>query len=218
MIIESLRMLAVPAASLNMLPGNPRVGDISAVSRSLERFGQRKPIVVLRESRMVVAGNHTLQAAMALGWKEIAAVFVDESLEEGKAFALADNRVHDLGSYLDEELLAMLQAVTDIESLGFDEVDLDDLMNRLSEIHHEPVAIPDREPEPEIDFDEFADRYIHRISKSIVLNYTAEEFIWVVDALAKARHAEGWASNSEAVIQMLESQIGAHFKSAGEEG
>lgn len=120
MIIESLQMLAVPAASLNTLPGNPRVGDISAVSRSLERFGQRKPIVVLRESRIVVAGNHTLQAALALGWEEIAAVFIDESLEEGKAFALADNRVHDLGSYLDEELLAMLQAVIDIESLGLD--------------------------------------------------------------------------------------------------
>lgn len=218
MIIESLQMLAVPAASLHKLPGNPRVGDIGAVSRSLERFGQRKPIVALRESRMVVAGNHTLQAALALGWEEIAVVFVDESLEEGKAFALADNRVHDLGSYLDEELLAMLQAVTDIESLGFDEVDLDDLMNRLNEIHHEPAASPDRTPEPEIDFEELADRYIHRITKSIVLNYTAEEFIWVVEALAKAREAEGWASNSEALIQMLGIQSGAHFKSDGEEG
>lgn len=218
MIIESLRMLAVPAASLNTLPGNPRVGDIHAVSRSLERFGQRKPIVVLRENRMVVAGNHTLQAALALGWEDIAAVFVDESLEEGKAFALADNRVHDLGSYLDEELLAMLQAVTDIESLGFDEVDLDDLINRLNEIPLEPVAPPDHGPEPEIDFEEFADRYKHRITKSIVLNYTVEEFIWVVDALAKVRQAQGWASNSEVVIQMLGSQIGAHFNSAGEEG
>lgn len=120
MIIDSLISLAVPITTLEFLPSNPRVGDIDAVSRSLARFGQRKPIVVLTETRVVIAGNHTLQAAIALGWEEIAAVFVDESLEEGKAFALADNRVHDLGRYLDEELLAMLQAVSDIESLGLD--------------------------------------------------------------------------------------------------
>ena len=41
-------------------------------------FGQRKPIVVRRSDNVVIAGNHTMQAAQALGWSEIAVVWVDD--------------------------------------------------------------------------------------------------------------------------------------------
>ncbi len=44
---------------LHPLPGNPRHGDIGAISQSLERFGQQKPIVVNTDG-IILAGNQTV--------------------------------------------------------------------------------------------------------------------------------------------------------------
>lgn len=107
MIQNDLRGLACDIDDLNLLPGNPRRGNVEAVARSLEAFGQRKPIVARRSDRVVIAGNHTLQAARALGWAEVAVVWVDDDEVTSKAFALADNRTAELGDY-DQELLAEL--------------------------------------------------------------------------------------------------------------
>lgn len=107
MIQNDLRGLAYPTDELQLLPGNPRRGNVEAVARSLEAFGQRKPVVARRGDRVVIAGNHTLQAARALGWAEIAVVWVDDDEVTSKAFALADNRTAELGDY-DESLLAEL--------------------------------------------------------------------------------------------------------------
>lgn len=111
MITPSLRPLAVPVASLALLPGNPRRGDVDAVAGSLARFGQRKPIVVRASDRVIIAGNHTFQAAQRLGWEEIAAVLVDDDDATAQAYALADNRTAELGGYDDELLLELIRSV-----------------------------------------------------------------------------------------------------------
>jgi ParB-like chromosome segregation protein Spo0J len=108
-IADDLATLATSVDDLELLDGNPRRGDIDAVARSLDRFGQRKPIVARRSDRQVIAGNHTLQAARKLGWSEIAVVWVDDDEVTAKAFALADNRTAELGDY-DDQLLAELVA------------------------------------------------------------------------------------------------------------
>lgn len=141
-IAEQLRPLARPIDSLTLLPGNPRRGDIDAVARSYERFGQRKPIVA-RADGTVIAGNHQLQAAQRLGWDEIAVVVVDDDDLTAKAYALADNRTGDLGAYDEELLEALLAEVAMAPDLlaatGFDAVDLfaldidDDGMSRMVE-------------------------------------------------------------------------------------
>ena len=118
-IAESLRPLAVQIDSLTLLPGNPRRGDIEAVARSYERFGQRKPIVARRDGT-VIAGNHQLQAAQKLGWDEIAVVYVDDDDLTAKAFALADNRTGDLGTYDLESLESLLKEVALDDDLLFD--------------------------------------------------------------------------------------------------
>ena len=104
MIIPSLAPLAAEIDSVYPLPGNPRKGDVEAVAASLGRFGQRKPIVVRASDRTIIAGNHTWMAAKSLGWTEIAISVVDDDEATAQAFALADNRTAELGSY-DEALL-----------------------------------------------------------------------------------------------------------------
>lgn len=116
-IASDLVGLAVELATLNPLPGNPRRGDVAAVKRSYLQFGQRKPIVARRQDRTVIAGNHQLAAANSLGWTHIAVVWTDDDDATAKAFALADNRTADLGSY-DDDLLAALLA--DVQAAGDD--------------------------------------------------------------------------------------------------
>lgn len=114
-IVENLQALATPIDALELLPGNPRVGDVDAVAASLNRFGQRKPIVA-NTAGVVIAGNHTLQAARQLGWTHIAVVRVDDDDATAKAFALADNRTAELGSYDDTALEAMVREVLEADA------------------------------------------------------------------------------------------------------
>ena len=115
MIIESLRNLAVPIDSLQGLPGNPRVGDVDAVAASLDRFGQRKPIVVRKDDGTIIAGNHTWQAAKKLGWAEIAVAYVGDDDVTAQAYALADNRTAELGSYDEQALKDLIDKVAAVD-------------------------------------------------------------------------------------------------------
>lgn len=119
-IIEQLRPLAVACESLTLDPRNARSHDernMQAISSSLDRFGQRLPIVVQRTGMMVRAGNGRLMAARALGWRHIAAVVTDDADEMAAAFALADNRTAELASWNEEELAATL---TQLQSVDYD--------------------------------------------------------------------------------------------------
>lgn len=123
MIAPDLTSLVVPIANLKPMKGNPRKGDVEAVKRSYVKFGQRKPIVARRtgianngfSTGIVTAGNHQLEAAKALKWKEIAVVFIDEDENTAKAFSLADNRTHDLGTYDETELNLLLKEMEELD-------------------------------------------------------------------------------------------------------
>lgn len=119
-IVDALLPLSSPIENLHALDGNPRRGDVKAVARSFRQFGQRKPIVAKqtgtdehgRPTGIVTAGNHSLLAARdELGWGAIAVVFVKEDEMSAKAYALADNRTHDLGTYDDDALAEMLAEI-----------------------------------------------------------------------------------------------------------
>jgi hypothetical protein len=131
-IAEPLRSLARPIGEFRLLDGNPRRGDVASVKRSLQRFGQRKPIVV-RADGTVEAGNTTLKAALELGWAEIAAVAFDDDEAVAKAFALADNRTSELGAFDLAALAAMAVEVHAadpglLEAASFTEADLNALI------------------------------------------------------------------------------------------
>jgi DNA modification methylase len=148
MIVEGLLPLAADISTLQLLPGNPRMGDVAAVARSLEAFGQRKPIVAKLDGT-VIAGNHTLQAARSLGWPEIAVVFVDDDVATAKAFALADNRTAELGGYDNQALADLIAEVQEadehlLEATGWTG---DDLLALLSDIDAAGVGLALTDPD-----------------------------------------------------------------------
>lgn len=129
-----MELSATPIDALTLDPRNARKhsdANLEAIRRSLETFGQRKPIVVTKDG-VVVAGNGTLEAAKSLGWSEIATVEIPSDWSEDliKAYALADNRTAELAEWdsnlLATQLLELEEIDFDLKDVGFPKQDLDD--------------------------------------------------------------------------------------------
>lgn len=126
--------------------------NIDAICRSLETFGQRKPIVCRRDGDrlVVIAGNGTLEAAALLGWTHLDVVEVPADWDDAKtrAYAVADNRTAELADWNGPELLATLTSLDDemLTAAGFDGLDVSalerlwgsapDLNDLLDEVGH----------------------------------------------------------------------------------
>lgn len=160
-IAKDIRSLAVPLDDLKLLPGNPHKGDVEAVAASYKRFGQQKPIVVMRDPAddkgTILAGNTQYKAARLLGWTHIAASWQDsveddpeEGWDENEAvgFAVTDNHTAELGEDDPEALMAMLDKIQDDDELfdatGYDIADLQEISEQV-----EVVPVPEAE-EPDV--------------------------------------------------------------------
>jgi len=122
-----MKLEKVAIESLNLDPNNARKHsqrNLDAIAASLDKFGQRKPIVVHRG--VILAGNGTVEAAKSLGWKDIEITTVPDDWDDdtAKAFALADNRSAELAEWdeveLAKQLLELQEADWDITELGFE--------------------------------------------------------------------------------------------------
>jgi len=116
--------------------------NIDAIAKSLQTFGQRKPVVITQKN-VVVAGNGTLEAAKQIGWKGLSVVRVpaDWDTDTIKAYALADNRTAELASWNSEILLDQLRELKledwNVSELGFKDFDLktrDEIDTSIKEI------------------------------------------------------------------------------------
>lgn len=119
---------------LSLDPANARrhpERNLEAIMASLRAFGQQKPIVIDRRG-IVIAGNGTLEAARRLGWDEIAVVETELDANQATAFGIADNRIAELATWDYEVLQSLMESLdsvgTPIDSLGFNETDLNSIM------------------------------------------------------------------------------------------
>ena len=151
-IRQELARLAVDIETLQTHPRNVRQGDVGAISISLEKNGQYRPIVVHKSTSQILAGNHTYKAAKALGWTHIAATPVICDDEQALRILLADNKANDLATYDEPELIELLKQLADTSDglLGtlFDEDELDSLIedNSHFELPSEVDDVPDKAP------------------------------------------------------------------------
>lgn len=114
-IVEQLRPLAVPIETLSLDPENARIHperNLDEIRKSLQRFGQRLPIVVQAAGMIVRAGNGRLTVARELGWTHIAAVVCDDDAGVAKAFALMDNRSAELAEWNQEQLTLLISSLS----------------------------------------------------------------------------------------------------------
>ena len=139
---ESLRPLLVPLDDLHPHPRNPRRGAVPEVAKSLDRFGQQRPVLALPDGTLV-AGHHVWRAARELGWNRIAVVRSDLPSHDVEGYLLADNRTSDLGSYDDALLGDLLRDLAEdgtLDGTGWSPEDVGEILAS------EP---PPPEPEPQ---------------------------------------------------------------------
>ena len=113
-IVESLRPLAISIDDIKPDPANPMSHsdeNLTAIAASLQKYGQRKPIVVNKNNGIIEAGNGTWQAAkFILNWESIAAVQIDDDDLTAAGFNIADNRTAELSIWDNEKLKSVLNA------------------------------------------------------------------------------------------------------------
>ena len=94
-ISEQLLPLAISIDKITLDPKNARLYsdlNLKAIKKSLEIYSQRKPIVVNKNTGFIEAGNGLFAAAKALGWQEIAVVFVNDDKDTAAGYGLMDNQ------------------------------------------------------------------------------------------------------------------------------
>ena len=120
--------------------GNPRsIPDkaIKKVAGSLKKFGFQKPIVV-DEHGVIIAGHVLLKAAIAAGFTRVPVAISNLPPAEAKAYRIADNRTAQETDWIDAllktELTALDELDFDLDSLGFDDRELQKLLSDDAEL------------------------------------------------------------------------------------
>jgi hypothetical protein len=134
---------SVPISDLAFDPNNARKHspkNLKAIASSLEKFGQRKPVVV--HNGVIIAGNGTVEAARSLKWTEITITEVptEWDVATAKAYAIADNRTAELAEWdtpvLVEQLLEMEDEGYDLKEFGFDDGIMESLQKDIDEANN----------------------------------------------------------------------------------
>jgi hypothetical protein len=110
---------------------NPRNNDGKAVAKvkaSLQEFGFKQPIVVDSDG-VIIVGHTRHKAAYELGFKEVPVLIAtDLTPAQVKAYRIADNRVHEEATWVDDLLTLELDdlklAEFDLALTGFDPEEL----------------------------------------------------------------------------------------------
>jgi DNA modification methylase len=116
------RIELLPISSLKPAPNNPRKHSrqqIRALSRNIEKVGFNTLIAVDKDLNIVV-GHARVEAAKILGYGVVPVLHLDHlTVEEARAYMLADNKLGDRSSWDDELLAAHLKELSGLD-LNFD--------------------------------------------------------------------------------------------------
>ena len=119
--------------------------QVKKIASSIKNYGWDQPIVVDGDNE-IIKGHGRVQAAELLGLGEVPIIRREDlTYAEARAARIADNKTAE-GQW-DDELLSMELDILDdtdpidIDSLGFDENELEDLLTEME--------VPDFDPVPE---------------------------------------------------------------------
>jgi hypothetical protein len=101
-------------------PDNPRVGDVEAIVESIRANGFYGAIVAQRSTRRVLAGNHRLKAALALGMETVPVVWVDCDDAAAVRILLSDNKASDMSVYDPVRIADLLKSVPSLDGTLWD--------------------------------------------------------------------------------------------------
>lgn len=123
--------------------------QVAQIAGSIAEFGFVNPVLVGGDN-IIIAGHGRVMAAKKLGLQTVPTIKLDHLTEnQRRALVIADNKIAENAGW-DEELLRLeLQNLADedfdLDLLGFDDVELDDLLTSLDD--DEAAALDENIPE-----------------------------------------------------------------------
>lgn len=107
--------------------------QIRELSRSIEKFGQIRPVVI-DENNVVYCGNGLVEAAKYAGWKQVE-VLKKTGMSEAdkKKLMIADNRIYTLGFDDFENINSIIEEIGDFDIPGFDTETLEAMFGDIDE-------------------------------------------------------------------------------------
>ena len=102
--------------------------QVAELARSLEKFGQYRPLVVTAQGEILV-GNGLYEALKAIGSETADVIVLPENVDEDykKKLMLADNKTFELGSANLENIDLFMQSISDFDIPGFEMEVLEEL-------------------------------------------------------------------------------------------
>lgn len=134
---NEFNVIEIDISSITPYENNPRNNEkaIDYVAESIKNFGFRVPVIIDKDN-VIVAGHTRYKAAKQLEFKKVPCIVVsDLTPEQIKAFRIADNKVSEYSTWNEEMLRKELLDLSDFElqSIGFQDWELDNLLNPLSD-------------------------------------------------------------------------------------
>lgn len=133
---------SVEIAKIKPYKNNAKIhgkNQLKKLQESISEFGFLTPCLIDQDFNLI-AGHGRVEAAKALGMKEVPCVFVENLTEEQrKAYILADNKLSELAEWdleiLNKELAELSEAGMNISLVGFE------LNNEITQELNEGVEI-----------------------------------------------------------------------------
>lgn len=110
--------------------------QVQEMARSLERFGQYRPLVIASDGEILV-GNGLYLAMRSLGWEEAEARVLPEEATDAQKMALmlADNRLYEIGGTdreaVEEMLRNMMDELGEVDVPGFTDEQVEEMLTPI---------------------------------------------------------------------------------------
>lgn len=121
---QRIELIYIPVAQLKKLPGNPRRDTdsdaVQKLAKLIRAHGFQNPLQVYPEKDgcfTILAGNHRLDAGVALGMGEFPCIVYEGSPKQALARAISDNKSSD---WTDWDFPALKDMVVEIDDGSID--------------------------------------------------------------------------------------------------
>jgi ParB-like chromosome segregation protein Spo0J len=147
--VINLQIEQVAIDLLKHHPRNANHGDVDAIKKSLAVNGWYGSVVANLTTKHILAGNHRVMAAKALGWETVPVQWVDVTPEEELRILVVDNRTTRIGqddtTKITDILAELANTAIGLDGTGYSAVDLDALISELSGVADETPEFEDKE-------------------------------------------------------------------------